>query len=378
MKPYLLVTDDFVKTGGMDRANYALASYLARQGRQVHLVGHRAAADLLAWPNVVWHRVPRPIRLHLVSGRTLDWVGRYWSRRITKHGGRVVVNGGNCCWRDVNWVHYVHAAYTPETAGSTLYRLKTRLTQCYDRTTERVTLARSGTIICNSQRTRRDVLEKLQLPEGRVKVVYYGTDGKCFAPVSAAERAHLRAVLAWPESQPCLAFIGALGDRRKGFDTVFAAWQQLCAEPAWDANLVVIGSGAELPAWQASAARCGLASRIRFLGFRADVPDVLKACDALLAPTRYEAYGLGVQEALCCALPAFVSAAAGVAERYPPELRDLLLPDPDDVADLVARLRAWRAEPDRYHTALLRLSERLRSYTWDDMAERMVELVEAS
>jgi hypothetical protein len=38
MKPYLLVTGDFVKTGGMDRANYALAHYLARQGGEVHLV----------------------------------------------------------------------------------------------------------------------------------------------------------------------------------------------------------------------------------------------------------------------------------------------------------------------------------------------------
>ncbi|MDK2408772.1 glycosyltransferase [Aphanizomenon sp. PH219] len=54
---------------------------------------------------------------------------------------------------------------------------------------------------------------------------------------------------------------------------------------------------------------------INFLGFRADVPNLLRAADCLVAPTRYEAYDLGVHEALCCGLPAIVSADAGVDER---------------------------------------------------------------
>ena len=41
MSPWLLATGDFTESGGMDRANHALAAYLARHGRQVHLVAHR-------------------------------------------------------------------------------------------------------------------------------------------------------------------------------------------------------------------------------------------------------------------------------------------------------------------------------------------------
>ena len=98
------------------------------------------------------------------------------------------------------------------------------------------------------------------------------------------------------------------------------------------------------------------------------MPDVLRAVDALVAPTRYEAYGLGVHEALCCGLPAFVSGSAGVAERYPPELADLLLPDPEDVGGLAERLRQWRDHSGAYLPALDRLSLQLRACTWDDMA----------
>ena len=114
-----------------------------------------------------------------------------------------------------------------------------------------------------------------------------------------------------------VAFVGALGDRRKGFDRLFDAWQQLCRDPAWDADLVVAGHGGELTQWRRLAASSGLDGRIRFLGFRDDVSTVLAAADVLVHPARYEAYGLGVHEAICRGLPAIVSAAAGVAELYP-------------------------------------------------------------
>ena len=44
---FALVSGDFVKTGGMDRANYALASYLARQGRAVHASSNWFGRELL-------------------------------------------------------------------------------------------------------------------------------------------------------------------------------------------------------------------------------------------------------------------------------------------------------------------------------------------
>ena len=45
-----------------------------------------------------------------------------------------------------------------------------------------------------------------------------------------------------------------------------------------------------------------------------EAPAVLAACDALVSPTRYEAYGLAVHEALARGLPALVSRSAGIAD----------------------------------------------------------------
>src|SRR5207247_569981 len=144
----------------------------------------------------------------------------------------------------------------------------------------------------------------------------------------------------------------------------------------WNAKLLVIGHGAELAQWQERAAS-GLGDSLRFLGFRRDVPEVLKACDALIAPTRYEAYGLGVHEALCCGIPALVSQSAGVAERYPTQLASLLIPEPLAVAAVVDRLRDWRNRTAQLRSDVVGFSDELRATSWDVMSQQIVERIEA-
>jgi glycosyltransferase involved in cell wall biosynthesis len=193
--------------------------------------------------------------------------------------------------------------------------------------------------------------------------------------VNAAGREAAKADLSQPPGRPLVGFVGALGDRRKGFDTLFGAWCRLCGCRNWDADLIVVGEGAELPAWRRRAEEAGVGDRIRFAGFRTDVPEILAALDALVHPARYEAYGLSVREALCRGVPTLVSASAGVAEHYPPALGDLLIADPNDPEELCAKLLAWRRDMERFRLAIQPLSAALRSRTWDAMAGEIAECV---
>ncbi|CAN5837788.1 hypothetical protein BH23PLA1_BH23PLA1_22550 [soil metagenome] len=157
---------------------------------------------------------------------------------------------------------------------------------------------------------------------------------------------------------------------------MFRAWKRLCGDPDWDALLAVIGTGGELSNWKRTAEEAALADRLRFLGHIRNVPEVLAACDLLVHPARYEAYGLGVQEALCRGLPAIVSASAGVAERYPIDLQDLLLPDPENAEDLAEGLLRWRRDLERYRERVKPLADSIRARTWDDMAAELVQVIE--
>ena len=332
---WLLVDGDLVDTGGMDIANLRLAEFLS-ENRPLHIVAHRTEVALATKENVTLHRIPRPFNLHLIGGPLLDWGGRKVAKRIAGEGAAtIIVNGGNCLInQSINWIHYVHAAYQPALSVSLLRRIKAKLHRRLSLSNERIALSKAKLVLCNSQLTANHVINLLRVPAERVRVVYYGIDANRFHPATETEHAGLRQRLGWDADRPYLLFIGALGDRRKGFDSVASAMEKLCSEPSWDANLVVVGSGADKGHWEKHFRDLGLEHRVSFLGFRSDVPDLLRAADALVAPTRYEAYGLGVHEAICCGLPAFVSRESGVAERYPDSLRPrLLLNDPDDVDD---------------------------------------------
>ena len=183
---FALVSGDFVKTGGMDRANYALASYLARRGRPVHLVAHRADADLVGQGAVTLHRVPKPLNSYLLGEPLLDRAGRRWAARVAAAGGRVVVNGGNCDWGDVNWVHYVHAAWPPRGAGGLLRRAQAGLRPPHGpgrRAEGRC--GGPGSSWPTRSRPAPALIDRLGLAPERVHTVYYGTDPARFRPADA-------------------------------------------------------------------------------------------------------------------------------------------------------------------------------------------------
>jgi glycosyltransferase involved in cell wall biosynthesis len=333
------------------------------------------------------HRVPRPLGSHrlgfpLLRAGGLLHAGLH-SGAPPNHGRPrrelvTLANGGNFPGR-ATWLHYVHAAFVPGIAGRPLRRGIERAARRKALADERGVAERARVVIANSLLTARHAVELLGADPARVHTVYYGADPERFRPPSDGERAAARRALGVAGDGPALAFVGALGDRRKGFDTLFHAFTFLrAAEPSWDATLLVAGAGGELEEWKRRAEAARLGPRIRFLGFRGDVREVLFACDGVVAPTRYEAYGLAVQEALCVGLPAVVSRAAGVAERIAPPLDALLLKDPEDAAELAARLLAWRAGLQAHRAAALALSESLRGWTWDHMAARVVDIVEAA
>jgi glycosyltransferase involved in cell wall biosynthesis len=369
-----IVSGDFVKTGGMDRANYALADYLRRAEREVDLVAHRVAPELSGAPGVTFRRVRKPLGSYILGEPFLDAAGRRASARMRARGGLCVVNGGNCLAGPVNWVHYVHAAYFPALPRNPRAALRYWHGR-NARARERSALRLARLVIANSRATREILLNELGVPPEHAFVVYYGIDAAEFTEGNSERARATRQELSWPD-RPTVAFVGALGDRRKGFDTVFEAWRILCRTSSWDVNLVAAGGGTEVSHWQTRAQEAGLGERIRMLGFRSDVHRILAACDAFVAPTRYEAFGLAVAEALAMRLPAITSAAAGVAELYPKALDHLLLADPESPQELARKLELWRANLSAYALALGELTERVRSRSWDDMAQEITALMD--
>ena len=353
----------------MDRANHALASFLVRHGADVTLVTHRAWPDVAALTRVV--AVKRPFGSHALGAPLLASAAQREARHAVP-GTRIVANGGNADAGDIVWVHYLHAAYQPTPTGNWMRRQRVTRANSWYLARERTALPKARVVVCNSRKTARDVQRAYNLPVDRIRVVYYGSDPVTFSAVTTEQRTLARRALGW-DSRPVALFVGALGDDRKGFDRLFEAWRMLSADDRWDVALAVAGSGAEL-GWQARATREGIRN-IRFLGFRTDIAQVMAASDVLVHPARYEAYGLGVHEAICRGLPAIVAKDAGVAELYPQDLRELLIDDVESADEIAARVKHWRESAEEWPSRVESFGSRLRARTWDAMAAELVERV---
>src|SRR5262249_37199732 len=325
----------------------ALADYLLGEGSAVTLVGHDFDGRFLEHRRCRVERVARPGGKDLLGVFGLRRHGRAAALRARAAGmrPRVVVNGGGCHWGDVNWVHYVHAGWRPSTRRlGWMARLKEKLAGALFRRQEAQALRAARVIVANSEQTRRTLIDGLQLAPEKVLTVYLGND-TTWQPPTPQERSAARAWLGLDEHRPTVVFVGGFGhDERKGFDTLWQAWRGLRRRPEWDVDLVAAGGGSTLASWQERVCAAGLERRVRLIGFTDRVFDLLAAADMMVSPVRYEPYGLNVQEAVCRGVPAIVSAVAGVAEEYPPELADAILNDPDDPGELAARLRQWKAD----------------------------------
>ena len=414
-RTWVVVAGDFAVGGGMDRANLALAEGLADRARPNRLVTHHVQWRRTTDPSPVtrvW-RVSRPRGSHLLGSPLLDQAGR-WATAAARPHAVVVVNGGNCLVRrpDLNWVHYLHRAWNPEDRDDTFpdhdpntpprrlhaaHLAKRRIARWLFLDLERRALAPRRIsdgprlVVVNSQRTRTDLLTHYSLDPDRVRVVYYGIDADRFHPVPAETRVRLRQELAasigpsahLDPARPWVLFVGALGDHRKGLDRIFNAFEML--GESWDAQLLIIGRRPpHLPPLSLSTPRLDRSQTVVELGYRADVPDLMAAADLLVSPTRYEAYGLNVHEAICAGLPAIVSRSAGVAERYDElggevaeALRPYRLDEPRDPHALASALEHWRANLDQARQGFTPLSEHLRKRSWDDCAADLIALADA-
>ncbi len=377
-RSWVIVVAELLRTGGMQRANYELARWLADAGARVHLVAHRIQDDLLADPAVVSHVIPF-IGGDFVSGRLLRTTGRVIAKRcVAEEGSRVIVNGGNCHVLDATWVHAVHDAWPVRDAGAPLLRrVKNRITKRVSTRDEAGVIPSARVVIANSEKTRDDLLALGGLDPARLHVVYLGCDPEVDRPATKEAVQAQRRKLGIAPDELLVLFVGALMyDRNKGLDTLLDAWVKLRAAGGPKARLLAFGTAS--PDWQGEIARRGLEKEVELVGYRSDVGEVLAAADLLVSPSRYDSYGLAVQEAFCRDVAAIPSSGAGFSERMPESLRSLVLRDPESSSELADRIASWARDRERLRPEIAKWGEALRAHTWTDTAREIVEAIDGA
>jgi glycosyltransferase involved in cell wall biosynthesis len=125
---------------------------------------------------------------------------------------------------------------------------------------------------------------------------------------------------------------------------------------------------------RARAAELGLADRVRLLGFRRDVPDLLQAADAFVLASTLEGLPLSILEAQAAGIPVVASTIPGVTEVVDDGSTGFIVPA-DDAEGYAQRLRQLLCNQDLRaritETAADRVSQ---EHSWARFEQRVFDI----
>ena len=174
-----------------------------------------------------------------------------------------------------------------------------------------------------SEAVRDTVLKSAPWLKRDVAVIYNGVD---VAGIDAAPRADL----SLPAGAIAVGFVGHF-EMRKGILDFAPAWQRV-SEAVPNAHAVIVGEGKREADFRAAVRG---APRVHWLGFRPDVPSIMKALDIFVVPSRFEGFGLVIAEAMAARAAVVAYNSSNMPEIIRDEV-DGILVRVGDIASLAA------------------------------------------
>jgi glycosyltransferase involved in cell wall biosynthesis len=211
-----------------------------------------------------------------------------------------------------------------------------------------VTLANRLTtrIIANSKATAAAFVDSGGRTE-RVRVVYNGIDPKPFQTVTPTEVDALREELGVPK----VPIVGAFGRLApwKGQHVLLEALARLSGVHVLLVGEPLFGEDAYAKALREQAKTLGLAGRAHFLGFRQDIPRLMRLSDVVThSSTAPEPFGRVIVEGMLARRPVVATRAGGAVEVVEDGVSGVLVP-PGDAKALSGVLAALLADPPQRH-----------------------------
>lgn len=124
------------------------------------------------------------------------------------------------------------------------------------------------------------------------------------------ERQRVRREIGVPIGATLLASVGELSTR-KNHEVVIKAMVKIADD---NIHYIIVGNGPLNDRLTSIAQTLGLEQRVHLLGYRRDIPDLYKAADICLFPSKQEGLPVAVMEAMACGLPIIASRIRGVTD----------------------------------------------------------------
>jgi glycosyltransferase involved in cell wall biosynthesis len=168
-------------------------------------------------------------------------------------------------------------------------------------------------VIAVSSSIRTFLCRQENVSADKISVIYNSVDLLRFSPKSdPGAKQEARHKWGLPAEALIVGGVGRL-HYQKNFPLFLQVAAEVCARLP-QALFVIAGEGPERAALEEMSRRLGLASRVRFLGFVKEMPELYQALDLLVLTSHFEGTPLTVLEAMAMGVPVVASQVDGVEE----------------------------------------------------------------
>jgi glycosyltransferase involved in cell wall biosynthesis len=180
-----------------------------------------------------------------------------------------------------------------------------------------------------SENNRQLISDFFEIPKNQILRIYNGTkvasDSSDSTPEEIAKlRSQVRQELNLPETSKLLLTVGRLSEQ-KGYRDIVPIVAQIVSEFP-NVKFLWVGEGEERESLVKKVKKYGVEDYVLFLGYRSDVPRLLKASDLFVFPTYYEGLPFAPIEAMAHNLPIVASDASSLPEIVEDKISGLLFP----------------------------------------------------
>jgi glycosyltransferase involved in cell wall biosynthesis len=225
---------------------------------------------------------------------------------------------------------------------------------------DRIAYSRYDKIICISQATLNSLKGwmKAQADDSRLCVIENGID------INKFKKQHSE------QHQPHTLIQVSRFEASKDQDTVIRAMSLLPK----DIQLVFVGDGSRMEECKALCAKLNVQDRVRFLGARADIAQLLSEADIAVQSSHWEGFGLTAVEAMAAGLPVIASDVMGLRQIV--EGAGLLFPQGDEKA-LAQNIGILTNNHVLYDELSEKSMRRAKQYDISNMTDKYMEIYEA-